>query len=153
MTDNLPANWSNDEMLDGLDVLDKGELVNVPMRLTGVTFRANDSGVEFAEIDGERADGSTFTFQDTSNTGVKAQIKAYLTEKKIEIDPDSGEYHAFSIVIPRGLRLSEFEKTVTVAGKTNTVKARVYYLTTSGKRAAAGQPEAKQSRTRKPATS
>ncbi len=148
-TENLPASWNTGDMLDGADILDKGELVGVPFRLTGVTFRSNDKGVQFAEFDGERADGSTFSFQDTSSTGVKAQIIAYLAAKGVDHVVDSGEWHDFSIVVPRGLRLSEFDKSVVNAGKSSVVKARVYYLTTSGVRAAKGEPEAKQSRTRK----
>lgn len=135
---NLPAAWNETEQLDGLDIIDKTKLVGVPFRITGFYFYTNDSGVKYVVIDAENTDGSTFTFNDSSS-GIRQQIVTYLAAKGDDSAVSSGEYVDASIVVPRGVRISEFE-TTDERGKPK--MARTCYLTTSGKRAGANEKKA-----------
>lgn len=139
----LPAAWQNDEVLEGLDIVDKSKLTDVPFRVLGCVFKSNNEGVSICYIDAERADGYQFTFLDSS-TGVRAQIVKYLTEKGMDAAvSNEGEYVEFKLVAPEGLRLSEYDIPVRlpngnpVPGKFR--QARTYYLTTNGERGARGQ--------------
>lgn len=142
MTNNLPVGWENEEVLEGLDILDKSQLVDVPFRILGCAFKSNNEGVSICYIDAERTDGYQFTFLDSS-TGVRAQLVKYLTDKGLDAAVENGEYQEFRLVAPQGLRLSEYEIPVRapngnpVPGRTRT--ARTYYLTTSGTRGARGK--------------
>jgi hypothetical protein len=130
----LPATWSDAEVLDGLTIVDKADLIGVPFRITGVAFRMNAREVSIVEIDAERVDGSTFTFADSS-TGVRRQIVELLNSKGKEANDVTGEYHSLNVVAPEGVRVSEFMITDQETGKQRA--AKTYYLTTSGKRAVA----------------
>jgi len=146
MTNAIPNNWQNDEVLDGLDILDKQQLIGTPFRILGCVFQSNNDGISICYIDAERADGYTFTFLDAS-TGVRAQIVSYLTGKGLDAGLDTGEYIDFKLVVPNGLRVSEYE--VPQKGPngqqigTRTRMARTYYLTTNGQRGAAGKASSK----------
>jgi len=137
---NLPRAWQDEAMLDGLDLTPKAELIGVPFRITGASFRtgggnnADGAGYVVCDIDAEFADGRTFTFNDSS-TGVKAQIVKYLSENGHGDKVDTGEYVEFSIVIPKGLRDSEFD---TTDERGRPKKGRTFYLTTSGRRTKTG---------------
>ena len=144
-THNLPASWAESEQLDGLDLIDKAELVGRVFRVTGFYFTSNDRDISYAYVDGEDTDGNTFSFNDSS-TGVRAQLVEYLKAKGNDAAIDTGEYVKASIVIPKGLRVSEF----TVKDERGRDKnARTYYLTTSGKRAGADTAAAPKTRTRR----
>lgn len=138
----VPGNWSNDDVVEGLDILDKAELVNVPFRINGCVFTTNNDNVSICYIDAENASGYEFTFIDSS-TGVRAQIVKYLTDKGLDAGIESGEYIEFKLVAPQGLRLSEYEVPVrgtngqAIAGKNR--MARTYYLTANGTRGARGK--------------
>jgi hypothetical protein len=138
----MPVGWETEEVLDGLDILDKSQLVDVPLRILGCAFKPNNENVSICYIDAERSDGYAFTFLDSS-TGVRAQIVKYLSDKGLDAAVDSGEYVEFKLVAPQGLRLSEYEIPVKapngqpIPGKVRL--ARTYYLTTSGKRGARGK--------------
>jgi hypothetical protein len=127
----LTAIWGEDvEVLAGVDLLDKSELIGVPFLLTGVKFTVNDRSIVIAWIEGERQDHTPFTFTDTS-TGVKAQIEAHCQAKGISTDA-LDEWNNLRLVAPNGLRVSTYE-VKDERGKTR--EARTYYLTTSGARA------------------
>lgn len=130
----VPAHWNDAEILDGLAIVAKAELVDVPFRIIGIYFETNKSDISFAYVDAEYANGETFTFNDSS-TGVRAQLIEYLKGRGRDSIVDTGAYETVSIVIPRGLRVSEFEvKATTESGRFVDKMARTYYLTTSGKR-------------------
>lgn len=135
----LPSNWQNADVLDGLDIADKSKLLEIPFLITGCEFKPNNDGVSICYVDGEFADGSGFTFTDSS-TGVRAQLVAYLTEKKLDHVVDTHEYVSFRLVVPNGLRVSEYDRPIR-PGMASQVrgpvpKVKTYYLTTSGRRAA-----------------
>lgn len=143
MVTQLPSEWNQSAQLDGLTLVDKLTLIDVPFRITGLSFRtASTNSARLVEVDAERADGTTFSFNDSS-TGVKEQLVSYLgkigKDHVVELDD---EYLAFTeaekLVVPDGLRVSEYEVPEKVNGR-NTGKmrkARTFYLTTSGERAA-----------------
>lgn len=127
-----PEEWGSADQLDGLELVDKHTLKGVPFRITAVTFATNQRGVSYVYVDGENLLGEPFSFNDSSS-GVRAQIVAYLTSKGQDSAVDTGITVPVSLVIPRGLRISEFE----VQDEKNRSKmARTFYLTTSGKRPA-----------------
>jgi hypothetical protein len=129
----LPSGWNAADQLDGLDLVDKGELIGKPFRITSVSFEENARGVSYVYVDAEDANTNGFTFNDSSS-GVRAQLVAHLTRIGQDKIIDTGDALELSVVIPRGLRMSEYEVKDDY-GKTK--KARTYYLTTSGKRAGA----------------
>lgn len=143
-TAKLPANadatrnaWGVEvETLAGVDILQKSELIDVPFLVTAVKFTINASQTEFAWIEGKRQDGSGFTFNDSSS-GVKAQITAYMTERGMDVATlDTWVDFPKGLVIPKGLRVSEYE--VDVLNQRNqmeTKTVKTHYLTTSGQRA------------------
>ncbi len=141
-TPNLPTDWSDAEVLEGLDILDKSQLVGVPLRITGCIFQPSNQGVSICYIDAEREDGYAFTFLDSS-TGVRAQLVKRLTEKGLDAAVQTGEYVELNLVAPNGLRLSTYmidEKGPNgqpLRGKQR--EAKTYYLTTSGRRTAREQ--------------
>lgn len=133
-----PANaWDSADQLDGLDILDKAQLIDVPFRITGVQFSESNTGALIAYIDAEKQDGEEFTFLDSS-TGVKAQLTAYLTGRGLDACVESGDYQELSLVAPNGLRVSEYDvperspNGQEIRGKFR--KAKTFYLTTSGRR-------------------
>lgn len=135
-TDNtvLPTAWATAEMIDGFDLVDKAELVGMPFLITGCNFQMNKDEVSFVYVDGERPDGTTFTFNDSSS-GVRKQMVEHLVSKGLDHIVDSGEFAELSLVIPRGLRFSEFEVAGVVDRRTRLPKmSKTYYLTTSGVR-------------------
>jgi hypothetical protein len=130
-TPHIPAAWNDAEILDGMEIVDKATLKGVPFLVTGLTFRTNDKRVNFVYVDGERADGSTFTFNDSSS-GVRAQLVSYLAERGLSDAVDSGETVPVRIVAPLGVRVSEYD---TEDDNGRPKRGKTYYLTTSGKRA------------------
>ena len=136
MTNAIPAHWNDTPVLDGLAIVAKSELVDVPFRITGVQFETNPkSEISYVYVDAEYANGETFTFNDSSS-GVRAQVIEYLKTLNRDSVVDTGEYEPVSLVIPRGLRFSEFDvKVADEKGRFVDKTARTYYLTTSGKRA------------------
>jgi len=135
MTNPNNTAWSEAEVLEGLDMLDKAELEGKPFLIVGVEFKPNNAGVSIAYIDGEYRDGTGFTFHDSS-TGVRAQLVKFLASKSLDHIVESGEYAEIRLVAPAGLRCSHYtvdrpnpngRGTVTIQGKT-------YYITTNGER-------------------
>lgn len=118
-----------EEMIDGLELVDKAALVGVPHVITEVSFETGARNVEYAYIDGYRIDdGGSFTYNDSS-TGVRQQLIKHLGDRV----PTDGASVRVNIRVPAGLRVSEFE-VKDDRGKTKT--AKTYYLTGSGKRGA-----------------
>lgn len=130
-TPHTPAAWNDADVLDGMELVDKATLKGVPFLITGLTFKTNDRRVNFVYVDGERADGTTFSFNDSSS-GVRAQLVSYLAERDLSDAVDSGDTVPVRIVAPLGLRVSEYD---TEDDNGRPKKGRTYYLTTSGKRA------------------
>jgi hypothetical protein len=152
----LPASWQNADILDGLDIEDKSKLIGIPFLITGCQFKPNNDGVSICYVDGEYADGSGFTFTDAS-TGVRAQLVAYLTERKVDHVIDTQDYAPFRLVVPNGLRVSEYDRPIRTTGpvtaqamRQQPQKVKTYYLTTSGRRA--GREDAQKTAPKTPAT-
>jgi hypothetical protein len=151
MAQNLPAAWQNEEQLSGLAIEDKRTLVGVPFRIVSLYFTEgtgrDDETVSYVYVEAERptVDDSMemFMFNDSS-TGIRKQLVELLTARGLDAVVDSGERLNLSLVIPKGLRFSEYD-TKDRAG--HVVKnARTYYLSTNGKPATSA-PEAATSET------
>ena len=130
----LPQEWVGQEQLDGFDLVDKSELEGEPFRIMSVWFTTNDRSVSYVYVEAEKVDGEVITFNDSS-TGVRQQIIDHLKNRGQDHVVDTGDVVPLSLVIPRGLRKSEFDTQVQEGNRVVTKKARTYYLTTSGKRA------------------
>ena len=155
MTLPLPSAWANAEVVTGLDLIDKAELVGVPFLMTGVQYKVNERGVSFVYVDAENVRGDRFTFNDSS-TGVRQQITGMLADRGKDHAIDSGEYVSFvtvscpGVVAPRGLRVSNYE-VQDPRDPRRSKAARTFYLTSNGERAEAPQ-EAPKRTVRKRAT-
>jgi hypothetical protein len=133
----LPAAWGTEpvDQFNGHDLTEKKELIDVPFLIIGAEFERNESrGYDVAYVYALDINGTEFEFSDSSTTGVKSQLQAYLTEKGLNPAPGGG-FQKMRLVIPRGLRVSEFKVKDEETGKTRT--ASTYYLTTNGRAAAA----------------
>jgi hypothetical protein len=127
-TPDITSVWGEDvEFIGGVDLRDKAELVNVEFLVTAVRFEKNARGVEYAYVTATTRAGETFEFNDSSNSGVRAQLTTYFERKEIAVSYESGEVHEVKILAPRGLRLSTYEVT-DLRGKPK--MAKTYYLTT-----------------------
>jgi hypothetical protein len=121
--------WGEVDVLEGADLLDKSELIGVPFLITGVKTTINSNDVITDWVEGEREDGTSFTFTDSS-TGVKAQLDAYLAAKGQGGTID--EWVDVRLVAPKGLRVSKY----TIKDERGKPRdAQTYYLTTNGRRA------------------
>lgn len=122
---------ANAEVLDELQILDKAELVGKPFIIETVMVYTNDRNIEHMDVDIRVENGETFTFKDSSSTGVKHQILGALAGKGVELT--AGELYDFPVPIfcPEGLRVSHYEVEDHRGAKK---MARTFYLTTSGKR-------------------
>lgn len=126
----LPAAWSNETALDGLELVAKQELVGVPFLITAVWFETSKTGVEYVYLEAETVNKEYVTFNDSS-TGVRAQVIEHLERIGKADVKDDGSVYPLRLVIPRGLRVSEFE----VRDDRGRMKmAKTFYLTTSGER-------------------
>lgn len=131
----LPKEWQTSDQLNGYDFVDKAELLNEPFRITSVEFYANAHGIHFANVQAEYRTKIPFAFNDSSTTGVRAQLLDYVA--KVAGEVVDGTVYAVSLVAPRGLRLSEFgvtkDGTTVQADDPRSVrKGKSHYLTTSG---------------------
>lgn len=146
-TPNSTPDWDSAETLEGLDILDKSQLKDVPFRITGCMFQENKEGISICYIDGERKEDSyEFTFLDSSS-GVRQQLVKYLTDKGKDAALDTGEYVELNLFAPNGLRVSEYmvdergPNGQPIKGKQRA--AKTYYLTTSGRRTVRSEAAAK----------
>lgn len=140
---NLPSAWDDAEEIAGLDLVEKASLIGVPFLITNVYYTENNDGVSYVWVDAENAAGETFSFNDSSK-GVRAQITELLTNSGRESAVESGDHVAIRVKCLKGLRVSEYdaERPNPRTGKMEWIRARTYYLTTSGKRETAAAPKA-----------
>jgi hypothetical protein len=124
--------WGTAEELTGVDLLDKAELVGIPFCITAAWFTENQRGIEYVYVEGMKEDGTVFTFNDSSS-GVKAQIENILKNRGIDAVPTEDAPYDFRLIIPKGLRKSEYE---VKDERQRTKIAKTYYLTTNGQRIA-----------------
>jgi hypothetical protein len=136
---NVPGVWGTAEELTGIELVDKAELIGVPFCITAVWFTENQRSIEYAYVEGMRVDGTVFTFNDSSS-GVKAQIESILQGKGVDTVPTEEAPYEFRLIIPKGLRKSEYE---VKDERQRTKIAKTYYLTTNGQRTAATANAAK----------
>lgn len=117
------------EVLAGVDLKDKAELIGVPFKMTGFKFTVNKDGVAYVYVEFEyEPDGERFMFNDSSS-GVRAQVDAYVASKELKINLD--EWYDVGIVAPRGLRVSRY---TVKDGRGRDTESKTYYMTTSGRR-------------------
>lgn len=127
-TNSLP--WADADILEGTDVTDKANLIEIPFLITGVKFSVNGRDLSMCWAEAEYGDGTKFTFVDSS-TGVHAQLSTYVTNK-LGKTPDLDVWNDVRLIAPRGLRVSNYQIT---DERNKTREASTYYLTTSGQRA------------------
>lgn len=123
------------EVLAGVDLKDKAELLDVPFCMTAFKFTTNKDRIVYVYVEAEfEPDGERFMFNDAS-TGVRQQIEAYVAARGIELAFDTWfdvkTATSPGIVAPRGLRVSRYEA---LDGRGKPVQAKTYYMTTSGSR-------------------
>jgi hypothetical protein len=129
----LPAAWAETETLEGLDLVNKAELLDTPFRISAIWFQTNEAGVHYVYVEAEKTNGEEITFNDSSS-GVRAQIISFLSAKGQDAAVDTAtadEPYALELVVPRGLRVSEF---MARDERGREKPAKTYYLTTSGRR-------------------
>jgi len=128
-TDGPVTPWGRDvEILDGLNLVDKSDLVGRPFLIESVWFETGQRAVEYVYVQAQFESGEQFTFNDSS-TGVFRQIESHLTKKGTK--PEQGQTVPMRLVIPNGLRVSEYEVR---DDRGREKKSKTYYLTTSGKK-------------------
>jgi hypothetical protein len=130
----IPAAWgeADVEIFAGHDLTDKKELVGVPFLITGIEIERNDErGYDIAYVYAMDANGTEFEFADTSTTGVKTQLQAYLVEKGLNPAPGGG-VQPVRLALVKGLRVSEFKVDDEQTGKKR--DASVYYLTAGARK-------------------
>lgn len=132
--DELTTQWVDGTaatMLEGMDLVDKAELVGVKFRITGVKQTIGARDIAYVYVEGEREDGTPFNFNDSSS-GVREQLEGVL--KRMGKADVLDEWVDVSIVAPKGLRVSEYE----VKDERNRARmSKTYYITTAGRRARA----------------
>jgi hypothetical protein len=128
----LPADWADTEVLAGITVVDKDDLVGKLFRVTAVKQTFSTQRYPMAWVEGEFPDGTSFTFNDSSATsGVRAEVEEILaSQDKAEL---LEEWVPLRFICPEGLRKSEYEKEDRNTGRMQ--KGRSYYFTRSGVRA------------------
>jgi hypothetical protein len=120
----VPAAFAEFDVLEGFTPVDKSTLIGTPFGITGVRFRENERKVKFAELEIVMMDGEHRGFQDSSSTGVAAQIAEYLIDKGI--GAPAGDWMDTKLFVPLGLRDSVYP-VIDPNGKTK--EAKTYYLT------------------------
>jgi len=126
-SDIFPDAWQDAEVIEGVDLVDKAELLGKAFLITSVEFTENAQGVNFVYVSAEDVDGTRFQFNDSS-TGVRQQIAHKLTLTGRDAAIESGGQVDLRLIAPRGLRVSEYAVKDRTTGKMKT--ARTYYLTT-----------------------
>jgi hypothetical protein len=139
---NIPAEFEGFSTLEGLDLIDKADLVGKPFGITAVRLRTNERDILFAEVEVVTMDADTWAFNDSS-TGVRDQLLKVLEAQGHEISADTAWYE-IKLFVPNGLRVSAYE--VEDHGKTK--KAKTYYLTSGGRGTSATAEKVKASRQR-----
>lgn len=132
MSVSTPEAWGDVDFIEGADLVDKAELVGKSFLITGIRFEKNSRGIEYVYVEAEDEAGEEFDFNDSSTSGVKAQLMTYLESRGATVNVESGEVHDVKIAVPRGLRVSTYE-VQDMRGKTKT--AKTYYLTGGGRAA------------------
>lgn len=126
----VPAQWADATVLDGVDLIDKTALVGTPFLITGAKFTVNARDITMVWVEGELSNGDTFTFNDSS-TGVLAEMSEYVKRVNNGETPALDAWTDLRVICPRGLRVSHY----TVKDERNKDRAAsTYYLTKSGRR-------------------
>ena len=130
-----PASWGDTEVLAGLSLIDKDELVGRLFRVNAVENSiagGTNGGYPRVRVEVEFADGTTAMFQDSSGTsGVRAEIEEILTARGKGEEAQLDEWIPIKFICPDGLRVSPYEKE---DNRGVMRKGRNFYLTRSGKR-------------------
>ena len=130
--------WGSDaaEVLAGVDLVQKAEMVNVPFLITGVKFTHNpNSNIGYVFVEFETSPGGERRMFNDSSTGVRQQLEEFAGVKgwagakgTIELD----KWYDTRVLCPKGLRVSEYD---TKDERGRDTRGRTFYLTTSGGRA------------------
>lgn len=155
----VPQSWADADQIEGLDLVDKDTLVDVPFLITGCAFKVVENK-RYCYVDVELVTGDRIMFQDSSSTGIQFQLINYLKSKELDHVIDTEEPVNFRLVAPKGLRVSEYDRTdaealrmVQRGGKPP--RGKTFYLTTNGIRLGAsnaGKPAPATRSPRKAAT-
>lgn len=129
-----PAAWADAEELDGFDLVDKANLVDVPFMITNVRFAVGGGDVHYAYIDAIYANGDAFSFHDSSSTGVRGMLLRHCMERGHLDAIDTASDIPMKLKFVNGLRVSKYLRE-DEKGKMR--PAQTYYLTLSGKPAKA----------------
>lgn len=137
---NLPAAWSDAEVMDGLELVDKASLVGKPFLITAIQFtetvrQSDDAIISYVYVDAVDKDDNPFSFNDSSS-GVRSQLVEFARSKGWADIVETHEVKPVRLVAPNGLRVSEYDQEVNDprTGRPTVRRARTFYLTTSGKR-------------------
>lgn len=130
--------WGSDpaEVLTGVDLVQKAEMVGTPFLITGVKFTHNpSSNIGYVYVEFELSPGGERRMFNDSSTGVRQQLEEFAGAKgwagakgTIELE----KWYDTRVLCPKGLRVSEYD---TKDERGRDTKGRTYYLTTSGGRA------------------
>lgn len=124
--------WGNEpvEVLAGVDLVQKAEMVGVPFKVTGFKFTHNPaSNIGYVYVEFEITPGGERRMFNDSSTGVRQQMEEFAGAKGLKIELE--KWYDTAILAPKGLRVSEYD---TKDERGRDTKGRTFYLTTSGGR-------------------
>jgi len=125
--------WGKDaaEVLAGVDLVQKAEMIGVPFLITGFKFTHNPaSNIGYVYVEFETSPGGERRMFNDSSTGVRQQMEEFAGAKGLKIELE--KWYDVRVLCPKGLRVSEYD---TKDERGRDTKGRTYYLTTSGGRA------------------
>lgn len=136
----LPDSWADAEIMDGLELVEKATLIDVPFLITAVQFtetvrQSDDAIISYVYVDAVDAKDQPFSFNDSSS-GVRSQLVEYVRSRGKADVIETHEVLPVRLVAPKGLRVSEYDQEINDprTGRPTVRRARTYYLTTNGKR-------------------
>lgn len=126
----LPASWADTEVLGGVSLMEKDELIGRLFRVNAVTNIVAAEGYPGVRVEVEFTDGRSAAFQDFSGkSGVRAEIEEILTHRGKGEEALVDERIPLRFICPDGLRVSKYDK----EDQRGVMRpSRSYYLTRSG---------------------
>lgn len=126
----LPASWADAQVLDGVSLVEKDELVGRLFLVRAVEQFLSAEGYPGVRVEVEFTDGKAAMFQDFSaKSGVRAEVEEMLTKRGKGEQALMDERIPLRFICPDGLRISKYEKE---DQRGNMRPSRSYYFTRSG---------------------
>lgn len=124
----LPTGWADAEVLSGVSLMEKDELVGRLFLVRAVEQFLSAEGYPGVRVEVEFTDGKAAMFQDfASKSGVRVEVEEMLTKQSKQGLLD--ERIPLRFICPDGLRVSKYEK----EDQRGVMRpARSYYFTRSG---------------------